>query len=74
MTIQSAETLDSAARLASEQLHQFIMQACKLKINQTGMLMSLLAHMTICQVVDPLKTVRMSFPIKVLEQYGYRLP
>jgi len=74
MTIQSADTLDAAARLASEQLHQFIMQACKLTINKTGMLMSLLAHMTICQVVDPLKTVRMSFPIKVLEQYGYRLP
>jgi len=74
MTIQSAETLDAAARLASEKLHEFIMKSCKLKINQTGMLMSLLAHMTICQVVDPLKTVRMSFPLQVLEQYGYRLP
>ena len=74
MTIQSANTLDEASRLASEKMHEFLLVATKQSINRVAMLMSLLSHMTICQVVDPLKTVRMSFPVKVLEQYGYRLP
>ena len=74
MTIQSALTLDAAARLASEKMHAFLMQACGVSTNKAAMLMSLLSHMTICQVVDPLKTVRMGFPLAVLEQYGFRLP
>lgn len=74
MTIQSALTLDAAARLASEKMHTFIMEACAVSINKAAMLMSLLSHMTICQVVDPLKTVRMSFPLAVLQEYGFRLP
>ena len=41
---------------------------------EAGMLMSLLSDMAVCQVVDPLKTVRVEFPLAVLETYGYRLP
>ena len=41
---------------------------------EAGMLMSLLSNMAVCQVVDPLKTIRVEFPLKVLEAYGYKLP
>ena len=74
MTIQSAETLDEAALMATHKMHDFIMDATKQDDNKSGMLMSLLANLAICQIVDPLKTVRMTFPLKVLEQYGFKLP
>jgi amidase len=36
--------------------------------------MSLLSDMAVCQVVDPLLTMRVEFPLAVLEKYGYKLP
>jgi len=38
---------------------------------KSGMLMSLAADMSICQIVDPKMTVRVEFPRKILAQYGW---
>lgn len=74
MTIQSAPTLDEANDMAVMEMEQFIKQAAGISDLKAGMLMSLLCNMIICQVVNPLKTVRAEFPLDVLETYGVKLP
>lgn len=74
MTIQSAETLDEAGDLAAEAMKNFVRDAMGKDNFEAGMLMSLISNMVVCQVVDPLKTVRMEFPLAVLESAGYHLP
>lgn len=74
MTMQSALTLDEAGDMAAKAMKDFVKMATGKDNFEAGMLMSLLANMVVCQVVDPLKTVRMEFPLAVLVQYGYQLP
>lgn len=74
MTIQSARTLDEAGDMAAKAMKQFVKNASGKSDLEAGMLMSLLSHMVVCQVVDPLKTMRMEFPLWVLENCGYQLP
>ena len=74
MSIQSAEDLDKAGDMAAKEMFEFVKEATKQDDVRTGMLMSLLSDMAVCQVVDPLLTVRVEFPLDVLEKYGYKLP
>ncbi len=74
MTIQSAATLDAAGDAAARAMKEFVKKAAGKDNFEAGLLMSLLSDMAVCQVVDPLKTVRVEFPFDVLEKYGYRLP
>lgn len=74
MTIQSAETMDEAARLAAANMQQFVKGMTGLDDVNSGMLMSLLSDLAICQIVNPLQTVRCEFPEAVLEMYGGYLP
>lgn len=74
MAIQSAEDLDKAGDMAAKEMFEFVKEATKQDDVRTGMLMSLLSDMAVCQVVDPLLTVRVEFPLDVLEKYGYKLP
>ncbi len=74
MTIQSAETLDKAGDMAAKEMFEFVKDASGQNDLKTGMLMSLLSDMAVCQVVDPLLTMRVEFPLAVLEKYGYKLP
>ena len=74
MTMQSALNLDKAGDMAAKAMKEFVKQATGKDNFEAGMLMSLISNMVVCQVVDPLKTVRMEFPLAVLEQYGYQLP
>ena len=74
MSIQSAEDLDKAGDMAAKEMFEFVKEATKQNDVRTGMLMSLLSDMAVCQVVDPLLTVRVEFPLDVLEKYGYKLP
>lgn len=74
MTIQSAPTLDEANDMAVMEMEQFIKRAAGISDLKAGMLMSLLCNMIVCQVVNPLKTVRAQFPLDVLEKYGVKLP
>jgi len=74
MTIASEETLDQASVTATEMMHQFIREALNMDPQEAGMLLSIVGNLHICQIVDPLLTVRMEFPLWILEQYGYLIP
>lgn len=54
MSIQSAEDLDKAGDMAAKEMFEFVKEATKQNDVRTGMLMSLLSDMAVCQVVDPL--------------------
>lgn len=74
MTIYSEETLDKAGLFAVRRLQDFVCSATGLDDLAAGRLMSLLCDMAVCQIVDPLLTMRAEFPLEVLEAYGYQLP
>ncbi len=74
MTIQSAETLDKAALLAANKMRELAAAASGMDLVNSGMAMSLLGDLAVCQIVNPLKTVRCQFPLKVLAEYGFCLP
>ena len=74
MTIQSALTLDEAGHLAANKMYDFVKSVTGGDDVHTGMLMSLVSDMAVCQVVDPKRTVRVEIPEEVLAAYGYRLP
>ena len=74
MTIQSADTLDQAALKAANAMMKFVTEAAGLDPKTSGMLMSLVSDMAVCQIVDPQKTIRVEFPLEILEHYGVRLP
>ncbi|MGG3466756.1 acetamidase/formamidase family protein [Neobacillus pocheonensis] len=73
MTIASAETLDLAAKQATLQMHNFLIEELGVEFNEAGMLLSLVGNLRICQVVDPLMTARMELPLSILENYHYHL-
>ncbi len=60
--------------MAAKEMFEFVKEATKQEAVRTGMLMSLLSDMAVSQFVDPLLTVRVEFPLDVLEKYGYKLP
>ena len=72
-TIFSASTLDEAATGATHAMARFLKDFVKMPINDAGMLMSMAGELKFCQVVDPEKTVRFEFPLRILDQYGFRL-
>ncbi len=74
MTIQSAESLDDAAAAAAQRMQRLVAELTGLDDVNSGMLMSLLGNLIICQIVNPLKTVRCQFPLDVLEKYQVSLP
>ncbi|MDO5349548.1 MAG: acetamidase/formamidase family protein [Lachnospiraceae bacterium] len=74
MTIQSAENLDEAAAMAAQKMQRLAAKLTGLDDVNSGMLMSLLGNLVICQIVNPLKTVRCEFPLEVLAAYGGQLP
>ncbi|WP_066306941.1 acetamidase/formamidase family protein [Bacillus sp. FJAT-29814] len=73
ITIASAETLDDAAKQATINMHQFIVQELGIETDEAGMLLSLVGDLRICQIVDPLMTARMEFPQWILDQYSYKM-
>ncbi len=71
MNIVSAPTLDEAAKLATEHMHDFLISHTELDAETAGMLLSLVGDLRICQIVDPQMTVRMEFPLSVMQTYGF---
>ena len=74
MTIASGETLDQAARGACEKMYAFLEQASELDACGRITLLSLVGHMEICQIVNPLATARMTIPAWVAETCHNRRP
>ncbi len=74
MTIASARTLDEAARAATKNMFDFLQRVVGLTSDEAGMLLSTAGDLRICQIVDPLMTARMEFPLWILDRYGYSMP
>lgn len=66
--IASALTLDEASKLATELMVRRIVERTDMSISEVTMLMSAVGQLEICQVVDPLVTVRFVVPKWLLKQ------
>jgi len=64
--IVSKETVDEAAEAASELMLEFLKPRMDMPAEEIVMLMSLVGNVEICQIVDPLRTVRFVFPKKYM--------
>jgi len=64
--IVSKETVDEATVRATELMKEFLEERTDLEVPDIIMLMSLAGNVEICQIVDPLKTVRFVFPKKYM--------
>ena len=66
-TVASDEDLLKAVRAATHDMHQWVMAETGLSFNEAGMLLSAAGNAEICQVVDPLLTIRFGMAKEVLE-------
>jgi amidase len=73
ITLASASTTDGAAKIATQNMAEFLTCFAGLAMNDAAMLMSLVGHLKFCQIVDPQVTVRFEFPKWVLKAYGFEL-
>ncbi len=66
-TIASAETLDRASKQASDAMLDFLEKRTDIERNDLIMVMGQICDLAICQVVDPLLTVRMTLRSGILD-------
>lgn len=71
--IVSAESLDKAAELAVQQMVDLLASRTNESEADLVMLLSLVADVRLCQMVDPEKTVRFMVPKYVLDAIGFSL-
>ena len=71
--IVSAESLDKAAELAVQQMIDLLASRTNESEADLVMLLSLVADVRVCQMVDPEKTVRFMVPKYVLDAIGFTL-
>lgn len=71
--IVSAESLDKAAELAVQQMVDLLASHTNESEADLVMLLSLVADVRVCQMVDPEKTVRFMVPKYVLDAIGFSL-
>ena len=67
-TIASAQTLDDAYKIAVEDMFEILLSKCIFNKNDLIMLMSLTCDIEVCQVVDPLKTIRYKIKKEILKK------
>ena len=71
--IVSAESLDKASELAVQQMVDLLASRTNESEADLVMLLSLVADVRVCQMVDPEKTVRFMVPKYVLDALGFKL-
>lgn len=71
--IVSVESLDAAAELAVQQMVDLLASRTNESEADLVMLLSLVADVQVCQMVDPQKTVRFMVPKYVLDAIGFAL-
>ena len=71
--IVSAESLDKAAEVAVQQMVDLLASRTNESEADLVMLLSLVADLRVCQMVDPEKTVRFMVPKYVLDAIGFSL-
>ena len=70
ITIASGKTLDEASNQACFKMLDFLKATLPLDLQELIMLLSIVGNMEICQVVNPLKTARMTMPIELFNKYN----
>ena len=65
--IGSAITLDECEQIVLGKAHTFLTKTVKMSANDAARAMSLLCDLCVCQIVDPLKTMRFSIPKILIE-------
>ena len=65
-TVASKLSLDEAAKKATINMVTFLSNEYNLSQEKAMFLLSTLGNLQICQIVDPLKTVRMEMPLEIL--------
>ncbi len=68
----SAHTLDECEGIVIRQARRFLTDWLELDETEAMRTMSLVGDLGVCQVVDPLKTMRFALPKDVLTQFGLR--
>ncbi|MFE8696002.1 acetamidase/formamidase family protein [Cytobacillus sp. FJAT-53684] len=71
--IVSAETLDEACKIATEEMIDRIVEKTGRPLSEVTMLMSAAGQVEVCQIVDPLMTARMVVPKWLLKQLDVEL-
>lgn len=72
-TIASSDTLDGAVEQAASDMADILTEGTGMPLNEVIMLLSLVGQAQICQVVDPLKTVRFLVPKEILDKCSFKL-
>ncbi len=72
MLIASAKTLDECEHLVLAKAHSYLIRDFNLSPNDAARVMSLAGDLGVCQVVDPLKTMKFSLPHAILRQLRAR--
>lgn len=71
--IVSAETVDEAAKQATIEMIERIVEKSGLPVSEVAMLMSAVGQSEICQIVDPLMTARFVVPKWLLKELNIKL-
>ena len=61
-SVASDDTLENATKKAVSNIREMVASKLDLDIDTTGMLLSAIGELKVCQVVDPLMTVRFGMP------------
>ena len=70
--IGSGPTVEEAWTAAAAQMHGYLTEETELTPDEAVMLLSLTGDLSICQTVNPNKTVRMSIPLYCIKAYGWK--
>ncbi|WP_040328143.1 acetamidase/formamidase family protein [Clostridium ihumii] len=73
IVVASSKTVEEAWKKATVDMHNFLVKELKMDVYDAGMLLSMVGNLVICQVVNPLKTVRMELPLSCLRKYNYKI-
>ncbi|MFH0965521.1 MAG: acetamidase/formamidase family protein [Planctomycetota bacterium] len=71
LLLASAATLDECEPLVLAKAHRLLVECVGLSPNEAARIMSLVGDLGVCQVVDPLKTMKFSLPKDVLAALGW---
>jgi amidase len=67
MCLSSKKTLDEAVIEVTKNMHKLLIDYNMMESADASMLLSLVGELRICQIVDPLKTVRMELPRNLMD-------
>lgn len=70
IVVAYGETLDEAAGKASKQMFRFLSEQFGLSTVDAGMVIDMLGNLIVCQIVNPMKTVRMEIPKWAIKKLG----